>query len=682
MQRRHVSAHRFSLDGLNPEQRAAVQRTEGPVLVLAGAGTGKTRVITHRIVHLLQKGVSDASILAVTFTNKAAREMKQRVLALLRKGDGRNLWIGTFHSFCARVLREEIHALGYRPGFSIYDVGDQLGVVRRALRAVKVAGTEADPFVVLQAISRAKNQSKTPAQFARTASGPLHDIAALAYPRYQKELKGCNAVDFDDLLLLTLQLFKKRPEVLQRYRQRFRYVLIDEFQDTNETQYQLVRQLCREHKNLCAVGDDDQSIYGWRGAQVGNIARFEKDFPGTFAVKLEENYRSTASILAVANAVIRSNLGRRDKVLRTSQGAGLPVELWTAPDSRAEAEGIAARILAHRQVSGRRFSDFAVLFRTHTQSRPIEECLRAARIPYHLLGGPSFFERKEVRDLAAYLAALQNPDDEAALFRIINCPPRGIGETTLEKVNRFSLDRGIRFHDALGRTPEISGLSASAAKHVVAFFDLLQRYRARVQSGRLAETLRALLEEIDYSAELEQNYKDPLEVKARLAVVEEMVQAAADYERRAASPSLSGLLEELALDESPDRDQEDQADVVRLITLHSAKGLEFPAVFLLGIEDGMLPHQKSISDEREELIEEERRLFYVGITRARQELVLTMATTRTQFGKPVPTLPSRFLGEIPDQLLRKVSESSGDGADASAREQFYLDAIRKRLKGS
>jgi len=667
----------LDLSGLNRQQLRAVKRLNGPVLVLAGAGTGKTRVITYRIAHLLEKGIPAKNILAVTFTNKAAREMKERAVSLIGSRAGEGPHISTFHSFCVRLLREEIGALGYRPNFTILDTGDQLSLLRGCLRSLKIAGVELEPYDALCAISRAKSRCDDPRKLARRASGFQEEALAHVYRRYQEALKAQNCVDFDDLLTLTLQLFKKRPKALTKYRRRYKQVLIDEFQDTNDAQYRIVHELCRRHQNLCVVGDDDQSIYGWRGAKVGNIAQFERDFPKACAIKLEENYRSTEAILNVSNSVIRHNLSRKKKKLRSNSGPGAPVELFSAEDDRAIAESVVGRIASHRGMNGREWSDYAILFRTNSQPRPFEACLRSSRIPYVLIGGQSFFDRKEVRDLVAYISVLANPDDEVSLFRIVNCPPRGIGKTTIERLNRYSLEEGISFHDALGRADQVLG--PRAANSVRRFHELLERHRQAAAGGSVSRVIQTLQEEIQYEAEVVRNYDDPLEQKARLALVQEVIEAAAEYEQRAAGPTMSGFLQELTLDDSRDWKEEEAGDYVHLITLHSAKGLEFPCVFLIGVEEGLIPHGRSIDEDNPESIEEERRLFYVGITRAREELVLAASETRRQFGKSVPAEPSRFLAEIPDRLLHKSHARSNEPASPDI-EQAYLDSIRQLLK--
>lgn len=667
----------LDLSGLNRQQLRAVKRLSGPVLVLAGAGTGKTRVITYRIAHLLERGVPAGNILAVTFTNKAAREMKARALSLIGGRADEGPHISTFHSFCVRLLREEIEALGYRPSFTILDTGDQLSVLRRCLRSLKIAGDDLDPYDALCAISRAKSRCDDPRKLALRASDFREEAVAHVYRRYQEALKAQNSVDFDDLLTLTLELFEKKPKVLTKYRRQYQQVLIDEFQDTNDAQYRIVHELCHKHQNLCVVGDDDQSIYGWRGAKVGNIAQFEKDFPKACVVKLEENYRSTEAILNVSNSVIRHNLSRKKKKLRSNRGPGEPVELFSAEDDRAVAESVVGRIVSHRDMNNRKWSDYAILFRTNNQPRPFEACLRSSRIPYVLIGGQSFFDRKEVRDVLAYVSALANPDDEVALFRIVNCPPRGIGKTTVERLNRYSLDEGISFHDALGRADQVLG--PKAAKNVREFHELLERHRQAAAGGSVSHVIRALHEEIHYEAEVERNYDDPLEQRARLALVQEAIEAAAEYEQRTAGPTLSGFLQELTLDDSRDWKQEETGDCVHLITLHSAKGLEFPYVFLVGVEEGLIPHGRSVEEDNPESLEEERRLFYVGITRAREELVLTVSEARRQFGKSVPAEPSRFLSEIPDKLLLKSHARSNEPASEEV-EKAYLDSIRQLLK--
>lgn len=667
----------LDLNGLNPAQSSAVRQTEGPVLVLAGAGTGKTRVITYRIAHLLNKGVLPQNILAVTFTNKAAREMKERAAKLVGP-PAKELLLCTFHSYCVRVLREDLSLLGFRPNYSIFDTGDQMSLVRKCLRSTKIAGEDLDAHFVLNAIGSAKNRALNPETLSSMAGEFREEAIAHIYQKYQDELKACNAVDFDDLLMHTLWLFQNVPQVLEKHANRFQYVLIDEFQDTNEVQYQIVHELCKGHRNLCIVGDDDQSIYGWRGAQSSNIARFEKDFAGAKVVKLEENYRSTKAILDVANSVIKQNLIRKDKVLRSNLGPGTPVEVFSAEDERTVAESVIARISTHRGMNQRRWKDYAILFRTNSQSRVFETALRASKIPYVLIGGPSFFDRKEVKDLLAYMSALANPDDEVALFRVINCPPRGIGKTTIERINAYSMQKGISFYEALGKVHEIEKIKTGPATQVGDFYDFLARYRRQAETGALASTLTALIDEIDYDEEVARHFPDPLDQKARMSIVQEMINAAAEFERNKPKATFATLLQDLAIDDR-DTGNEENKDAVYMITLHSAKGLEFPYVFLAGVEEGILPHQRSISEDSLDSLEEERRLFYVGITRAQYELVMTMADVRKQFGKTVQTKPSRFLSEIKDGLLTYVTPETAGPASLEV-EKSYMSAIQNLLK--
>ncbi len=648
----------MNLATLNPEQLAAVRHTEGPLLLLAGAGSGKTRVITYRIAYLLrQKGVSAEAILAVTFTNKAAREMRQRVEELVGKTAAKGMAISTFHALCARILREEIGLLGYKRNFSIYGAADQVRLIRDLAQNLRQEGQRFDAERVLGVISDAKNRLVGPGEFVVRQPDDYSLLAAEIYPRYQKALKAYNALDFDDLLMLAARLFREHPEVLTRYQERFRYQMVDEYQDTNAAQYQLLRQLAARHRNLCVVGDDDQSIYGWRGADLRNILGFEQDFSGTRVVKLEQNYRSTGTILAAANAVIGHNAKRKAKVLWTAGGAGDPIEYRLVSDEEEEAKSVVEEIQAERFRRQLRWNDFAILFRTNVQSRAFEEQLRYENVPFVLIGGQQFFDRKEVKDALAYLKVLLNPRDEVNLLRILNYPKRGIGETTADRLIQFSGESGRPLWEVLRHPPAAEEMGEKARQACGGLVALFEKYKARFrQPGSLAGTGKAFLAEIGLEEEIRRGSDDLAQARRRIENLEEVVNAMAAYEQREEQPTLAGFLEKVSLldSEEPGRDGKEKKlarDAVTLMSLHSSKGLEFPIVFLVGFEEEFLPHKKSIHETFD--IDEERRLCYVGITRARQRLVLTGARQRKKYGQIQAREPSRFLGEIPGELLHR-----------------------------
>jgi DNA helicase II / ATP-dependent DNA helicase PcrA len=646
--------------GLNPSQRAAVETVHGPVLVLAGAGTGKTRVITCRMAELIRRGVPADSILSVTFTNKAAKEMQERMKSLVawRRGRPRPV-VATFHSYCVQVLRQEITALGYPAKFVIYDRGDQEAAARKSLRHLKVTEQAMSPSDLVYQISRWKTAGIMAADAQSVAEDDLEVLAAIGYRRYQSQLKSCGAVDFDDLLLLTRQLFREHPEVLQRQQQRFEFVQIDEYQDTNELQFQIVSQLVAPHQNLCVVGDDDQSIYGWRGAEIRHILGFQQQFPTAKVVRLEDNYRCTDAIIQVANELVRYNRGRHEKSL-VAHKSGPPVHFKPYPDEQAESEGVVREInylVTQLHVDP---TDIAILFRTNEQPRLFESELRRLRLPYTLIGGQSFFDRKEVRDVLAYLRAINWPDDEVSLLRIINVPSRGIGATALEKLVTRAVKSGKRLWDVVPAAVAAKEVTAKTAVALQQFRELLLDFQQRFsESGvPLSATCRELLEQIDYAAELKRQYPEPAQQLARQLGVDEVVSALKQYERQAERPELGEFLEQAALvgrDEVFGEDPATERPGIKLMTLHSAKGLEFPRVYLVGLEEGLLPHQRSVDAGTTSAIEEERRLCYVGVTRAREVLTVSWAMTRQKWGRVKPTIPSRFLREMqPDD------EPSGD----------------------
>jgi DNA helicase-2/ATP-dependent DNA helicase PcrA len=658
------------LSTLNPAQREAAETLEGPLLVLAGAGTGKTRVVTTRIAYLMEKGVAPSNVLAVTFTNKAAGEMKERVRALA--GDrARELTIGTFHAFCVRLLRRHAEALGLSRSFTICDSSDQLSAVKSVLRELRVHETTMHPSAVLARISLAKNRMETPASFLEKSAGSRDELVGMVWERYQQHLSRSRTLDFDDLLLETVRLLEEHPRVRDFCRRSYRYLLVDEYQDTNRPQYEIVRAMAAEHRNLCVVGDDDQSIYGFRGADIQKILGFHRDFKGAKVVRLETNYRSTRPILEAANAVIRHNSARHEKSLVSAVGEGPPVRLTRLADEMTEAQFVVEEIQKLVRRGDARPSDVAVLFRTQVQPRPFEGELRARGLPYVLVGGMSFFDRKEVRDVVAFLKVASNPEDESALLRIVNCPPRGIGKTTLDRVLAFATAEGISASRAFERAGEIEGVGADAVEAYEDFRSRLAAAGIEKASHDLVSRLGRLLEAVDYRSEVRRLYSDPMTREARWAGVEEMLNFAENYTRRASTPTLPGFLEELALtsgDESSER--ETPGEAVTLMTLHAAKGLEFPHVFLVGMEEGLLPHARAVADGG---CEEERRLAYVGITRAMRTLTLSFVSERAKYGKRIAAMPSRFVfemrGKTPpeDWVPVEATLDRGDEEDESAR---------------
>ncbi len=644
------------LDKLNPPQRDAVLTLEGPLLVLAGAGTGKTRVVTHRIAELIRRGTAPDRILAVTFTRKAANEMLERATALLtnkrsrRKGQPRPQ-ISTFHSLCVRVLRRHIERLGYPKGFAICDRGDQEAEARAALREIRCPNESLRPGDMLAIVSQWKSRSIEPGRAASAAETDKEHLAAAAYRRYQDKLKTKGMVDFDDLLLLVQKLFAKHPSVRRAEADRFDQVLVDEYQDTNQSQYQIVKGLTMGHRNLCVVGDDDQSIYGWRGAEVEHILRFQKDWPDAKVVRLEENYRSTAAILQYANTLIAFNRQRHDKVLRPARAGGDRPRIMQLPDETEEAQRIVADIQRQLSQPGVAARDFAVLCRTNEQPRSFETELRRANLPYVLIGGMSFFDRKEVRDLLAYLKVIDNPNDEAALLRIINTPARGIGSSTVKQLVDAATSQGGHVWNLLSEAGSKDLLAPTPAKAAQQFHGLIASLTEKAEGLPLGKLVSLVLDKTAYRRELERNYPDPNDREARTASLEEIINAAANYQQHAAEPTLRGFLDEIALgtrDSSDDKENQLQNNAIALMTMHSAKGLEFPYVYLAGMEEGILPHKRSLETEGD-AIDEERRLCYVGVTRAQEQLTLSFALTRRKWGKPRKTVPSRFLYEMTGQ---------------------------------
>ncbi|HZN34938.1 MAG TPA: UvrD-helicase domain-containing protein [Pirellulaceae bacterium] len=645
------------MSGLNPAQQEAVNTLAGPMLVLAGAGSGKTRVVTFRIANLIKHRTRPERILAVTFTNKAAAEMQERIGGLLGKLKERPK-ISTFHSHCVRVLRRHARKLGYPERFAIYDRGDQESLARGVLREIRVPSESLRPADLLFLISRWKTHALRPAEASKAAQSDKEHLAAMGYRRYQKSLQNAGAMDFDDLLLLTEELFGKHSAARKEEAALFDHVLVDEYQDTSGVQYRIIKALAAEHRNLCVVGDDDQSIYGWRGAEVRHILRFGQDWPDAKVIRLDWNYRSTAAILEIANRLIHFNKVRHDKTLQAARAGGEPPRILQFPSETDEAGQTVADI--RRRIEGDRLQpkDFAILFRTNEQPRAFETELRKAKIPYVILGSQSFFDRKEVKDILAYLRVIERPEDEVSLLRIINNPPRGIGEKTIESLLKEAVSRGRPVWEVM----KVAGtLRVPSAQEAVGRFGMLiEKYHRQLESphpgplpkgeGVLVALVRRLIAEIGYEAELKRLYSDPNEQQARWQSVEEVVNALGIYERGTKRPTLGGFIDEVTLGQQDMADEKEKQlakNAVALMTLHSAKGLEFPHVYMVGLEEGILPHHRSLGESDD--VEEERRLCYVGVTRAMERLTLSLSLTRMKWGKPRDTIPSRFLYEIMGQ---------------------------------
>ena len=676
-------------DKLNEPQREAVYHTDGPLLILAGAGSGKTRVLTHRIAYLIgERGVNPWNILAITFTNKAAEEMRQRVDNLVGFG-AESVWVSTFHSACVRILRRFIDRLGYENHFTIYDTDDQKTLIKEVCRKVDVDTKVFKERSLLSAISSAKNEMILPDEFELNAGGDFAKMKiAKVYREYETQMRANNALDFDDLLVKTVQLLQTQPDVLESYQERFRYIMVDEYQDTNTVQFQLVSLLAGKYKNLCVVGDDDQSIYKFRGANIRNILDFEHEFPDAKVIKLEQNYRSTGNILNAANSVIANNRGRKEKSLWTENGEGELIRLRQFDTAFDEADFIGEDIKnAVRQ--GGSYNDSAVLYRTNAQSRLLEEKFIAMNIPYKIVGGVNFYARREIKDLLAYLKTIDNGRDDVAVRRIINVPKRGIGLTTINRIQESATERGIGFYEALLAPELIAGVGRSATK-LDSFAALIEYFKTLAEEMNITDLLQEVIEKTGYIESLENEDKE--EAKTRKENIDELISKAATYEEscqdKDEKATLSGFLEEVALVADIDSLDEDQEYVV-LMTLHSAKGLEFPRVYLAGMEDGLFPGYMSINAGDREELEEERRLCYVGITRAEQELTLTSARRRMVHGEIQYNPMSRFVKEIPRELLdtgnKKFTQETEMPAQqntyARAREAFRAQAFAGALCG-
>ncbi|MFQ5876472.1 MAG: ATP-dependent helicase [Acidobacteriota bacterium] len=659
------------LEPLNPPQREAVEQTEGPLLIVAGAGSGKTRVIVHRLAYILDRRLAPAhEVVAVTFTNKAAGEMKERVDALVGAHHG-GAHVSTFHSWCLRLLRVRAPLLGYGADFQVYDEADQTALLKACLAELKLDDGSFPPRMLRHRISDAKNRGLTPAALERSSDSFRDEVISKIYALYQQRLRDCNAMDFDDLIGQVLELFRSHADVAREVASRVRYLMVDEYQDTNPPQYRLIRALAAAHGNVCAVGDPDQSIYRFRFADINNILSFEKDFPGTRVIKLEQNYRSTGNILQAATAVIRNNVSRIDKSLWCDAPAGEPVELMVAADERHEADRVVRRAIGLRRDYD--LQEMAVLYRTNAQSRALEETLARAGLPYLIVGGTRFYDRREIRDLLAYLRAIVNPRDDVSLRRIVNVPPRDIGRATLETVSEVAREGGLGLEEAIRRSVEQGRVGARASRALRSFLDLMSDLRG--DAGRLGPSrlVAAIIRRTRLDAYLEAT--SPGDAAARVENLEELVNAVSAYDGLEAG--LQAFLDRAAL--LSETENARGSPGMNLMTLHSAKGLEFPVVFVVGLEEDLFPHARS-AEEHDDL-EEERRLFYVGMTRAGRRLILSRALSRRLFGEPRPTEPSRFLREIPARLLREDLEDASWGASPGAGGEVARRRAGRRRAG-
>ncbi|RCW49215.1 MULTISPECIES: DNA helicase PcrA [unclassified Halanaerobium] len=646
------------LAGLNKEQKRAVKYKDGPLLILAGAGSGKTRVLTHRIAYLIDKyRVPAENILAVTFTNKAADEMKERVKKIVGQKNKR-LLVSTFHSFCVQILRREAEKLGYKNNFVIFDTLDQKKLLKEIIKDKNLDTKKTKPAAVLNNISGSKNELKSPEKALLTADSFFAKLSADIYKEYQKRLKNNNAVDFDDLIMLTVKLFENYPAVLEYYQQRFKYILVDEYQDVNTAQYELVKLLSDKYKNICVVGDPDQGIYGFRGADIRNILNFEVDYPEAEVIKLEQNYRSKENILKAAQSVIKNNLSRKEKNLWTDRGEGSKLELYEAENEKDEADFICKKVEELKKEGSYNYNDIAVLYRTNSQSRPFEDMLMKYGIPYQIVGGVRFYERMEIKDLMAYLRVIYNPSDNINLLRIINRPRRGIGEGTVSKLRDYAEKENISLYEAGLQADNITALTGVYLKRIKTFFELMEELRKKQDKMALSMLVDKVLDRSGYRKNLQE--ENTADAESRLENIEELFSVIDEYMKQSSDNNLGGFLEEVTLMSDVDS-MEDEKSTLTLMTIHSAKGLEFPVVFLVGMEDGIFPHSNSLY-ERDGL-EEERRLCYVGMTRAEDKLYLSRAKLRLRFGEREMNPPSQFLAEIPSELLKTGEDQKTDIED-------------------
>lgn len=668
-----MTEHIHSLvDGLNKEQQQAVQHTEGPLLIMAGAGSGKTRVLTHRIAYLIhEKDVAPHNILAITFTNKAAREMKERVNDLVGRGSG-SVWVSTFHSMCVRILRRDIDRIGYDRNFTILDTTDQLTVIRQVLKNLNIDPKQFDPRAMLGAISNAKNELITPEEYRKNQNSYYERQISDIYEAYQKMLRKNQSLDFDDLIMQTTHLFDRVPEVLAYYQRRFQYIHVDEYQDTNNAQYQLVQQLAKRFENLCVVGDSDQSIYAWRGANIENILSFEEDYSNTKVILLEQNYRSTKFILEAANHVIENNEGRKAKNLWTDNAEGKKIVLYEGNTERDESMFVVEQIQSYLDDGSYEPHDIAILYRTNAQSRAIEDTLLKSNLAYQMIGGMKFYERKEIKDLIAYLRLITNPQDDISFARAVNEPKRGIGATSIDRLRAYAADHDISLSETI-KEVDFTGVTPRAAQALAMFEELIQSFARQQEFLTATEMVEQVIEKTGYEEALRK--ESSIEAQSRIENLEEFLSVTREFEKTSEDKTLLAFLTDLALIadiDSVDEEDPDQQSKITLMTLHSAKGLEFPVVFLIGMEENLFPHSRSMDDE--EGMEEERRLAYVGITRAEKQLYLTHAQSRMIFGRSQYNPPSRFIKELPEHTLE---QEENDDIDFPFRRPFGHSAQKK-----
>lgn len=675
----------MNLDTLNPAQREAVEKTEGPVLILAGAGSGKTRVLTTRIGHLIEdKGVQPANILAITFTNKAANEMRERVEETL-ESDASDMWISTFHSYCVRILRKDINRIGYNRSFVIYDSADQVTLVKDCLKELNLNDKVFEPKMIISTISGAKDKLYDPKQFkAMHMNDNRMSKIADVYALYQDRLKRNSALDFDDLIFKTVELLKSDKEVLDYYRNRFKYIMVDEYQDTSKAQYELIKILAKEHQNICVVGDDDQSIYGWRGADIRNILEFEKDYDDVHVVKLEQNYRSTQIILDAANTVISNNIERKRKRLWSEKKDGELIKIQVAQDEIEESDFVADMIAKISREQNRSYKDFAVLYRANAQSRSVEDALNRSQIPYNIYGGTKFYERKEIKDLIAYLRVIQNPQDDISIKRIINVPRRGIGLRTIEKIEDRASLKQESIYSVLIDIETNSEISTKARNSISEFVDnVIGTLRTMREVYPVSKLIEKVIESIDYYGYIDELYKgDKEEAEERKDNVKEFISVAMEFEQNSEEKDLETFLTGVAL--TSESSEEEEIDKVSLMTIHTSKGLEFPVVFIVGMEDGLFPIARAVRSMSDSEIEEERRLCYVGITRAKEILYLTLTQKRTLYGKTNPSIASRFMEELPKECIERLNSAEKELSYSKANynvldkyKQKYMNTINK-----
>lgn len=666
------------IEKLNPAQREAVENTEGAVLILAGAGSGKTRVLTTRIGYLMEdKGIKAENILAITFTNKAANEMRERVEETLEGTDTKEMWITTFHSCCVRILRKSINKIGYNRSFVIYDSPDQITLIKDCMRELDISDKAFDPKYVLSCISNAKDKLYSPKKYIKLNEGDISKTkVGEIYALYQDRLKRNSALDFDDLIMKTVELFKECPEVLDFYRNKFRYIMVDEYQDTSKAQYELIKLLAKQHQNICVVGDDDQSIYGWRGADIRNILEFERDYDNVKIVKLEQNYRSTQVILDAANHVIANNTERKRKRLWSDKKEGQLIKIQLAENEVEEGDFIVNTISYMKRYEDRDYKDFAVLYRANAQARSVEDALNRAGIPYNIYGGIKFYERKEIKDIIAYLRVIQNPQDDISLKRIINVPRRGIGLRTIEKIEDRASLKEESLYSVLIDIEDNSDISRKARASISEFVDLMSTLRSFTDIYTVSQIIEKVLDITGYKDELLKEKNN--EGEDRLENLEELISVALEFESSNDDKSLESFLTNIALNAEPDSEEESE-DRVSLMTIHSSKGLEFPVVFLAGMEEKIFPIARAIQSMRDSDIEEERRLCYVGITRAKEELFLTLTRKRTLYGRTNPSIASRFIEELPDDCIERLNKEQKELSFSKANYNI-LDKYTQKYK--